>query len=380
MAHCYAAFTETDRLIGGHAPPDGGRRKNDCAEIIASGTGDDMAHCYAAFTETVRLIGNYNPPDGGRRKNDCVETIASSTGNDMTHCYAAFTETDRLVGKTVSDEGSGPARWNNDSAEIIANGNGSDMVPCYSIFTETDGLVGKCVAREGGCPDHLKNDCAEVIAGGGGGDMKHCYAAFTETHCLVEKTVPCEGWVHSESNHTNATFFTGGIAGKMTRGHAVFNDITHLSEKVFAETDRFEAAVSGGTNNPVHVMCNTTEDIDKLATHLEGWSNESHLVDVLLKRVSAAIDNLVGHGIGDGTRTCISTDTPCPETHVAKLRAAATDENYERAARELSAGISHFLSQSEAFMQRRVPVHCRSASFGPVQDAYFPVATVSCVL
>jgi len=160
--------------------PDG-HWKNDCAEVIASDCGGDMTHCYAAFTETDVLLGGSGGGDAAHWKNDCAEVIASDCGGDMTHCYAAFTETDVLLG--VSGGGDA-AHWKSDCAEVIASDCGGGMTHCYAAFTDTEALLGK---REGGDVAHWKNDCAEVIASDCGGDVTRCYAALTETDAVLRE-------------------------------------------------------------------------------------------------------------------------------------------------------------------------------------------------
>jgi len=70
---------------------------NDCAEVIASDCGGEMTHCFAAFTETDALLGGCGGGDAVHWNNDCAEVIASDGGGEVTRCYAALAETDVVL-------------------------------------------------------------------------------------------------------------------------------------------------------------------------------------------------------------------------------------------------------------------------------------------
>merc|ERR1712113_1208134 len=136
---------------------------NDCAEVIASGCSGDMTHCYAAFTDTDALLGARGGDAAAHWKNENAEVIASGCGGDMTHCYAAFTDTDALLGARGGDAA---AHGKKIDTKVIAS------IPA---FTATDVVVCERAGRDG---ISLKNVCSEVSTGACGTHMTHCNDAL----------------------------------------------------------------------------------------------------------------------------------------------------------------------------------------------------------
>merc|ERR1711972_636498 len=119
----------------GRAKDPDGHWKNDCAEVIASDGGGDMTHCYAAFTETDSVLGGGGGGDAAHWKNDFAEVIASDCGGDMPHCYAALIETDAVLRERG---GRDETPWKNACSEVRTSVRGAHMTHCSDAHRRHD--------------------------------------------------------------------------------------------------------------------------------------------------------------------------------------------------------------------------------------------------
>jgi len=151
MTHCYAAFTETDALLGEREGGDAAHCENDCAEVITSGCGGGMSHC----TETDTLLGNHGGGHAAHWTIDSADGVSGGGEGEMASC-AALAETDRLTGAC---EGHDPAQWKNSIAENIAH-----IVHKNATFLETNHSIGKPVSNEGHGPAHWMPNSSKTLA------------------------------------------------------------------------------------------------------------------------------------------------------------------------------------------------------------------------
>jgi len=165
----FGAGDDDEAISNPRAKDPDGHWKNDCAEVIASGCGGDMTHCYAAFTETDALLGTGGGGGAAAHwKNDCAEVNASDCGGDITHCFAAFTETDAVVSERGGRDGTFSK---NACSEVSTGACGAHMTHCHDV-------------RGGHDPAHGKRIRAGSIARG-----VRDHAAFIETNHSMGKPV-----------------------------------------------------------------------------------------------------------------------------------------------------------------------------------------------